>query len=251
MFLKDKGIVLKIKKLKEADKIVTVFAYENGKLNIVFKGVDKPTSKKLSATQLGCYINFNCYQKNSESLPYAKEVEIINYFPKIRESKIKILYLNYFIELFFEFTQFHQPDKKLFELLLEYLNEFENLNETKVENFMRFIEFFLINYSGIMPNLKECYNCKSKIENSGYFYLNENYILCDKCMREDFDNIFLDKNVYDALYMLENKNYKNFSFEVNDVLKILFKSIIKNYLSKEIKSEKIITKIFSEINKNF
>lgn len=248
MFFKTKGIVLKTKTIKDADKLVTIFSLENGKINILFKGASKSTSRKKAGCELGSYIFILCYQKNNETIPYASEIKVINSFQTLRENKKKFVYLNYILELFLHFTQFSHKNLPLFNFLLKILHSFEKIEQKNIELFIRFIEYNLIKQSGIMPDFSKCHKCQSPINESAYYYFTQSYILCEKCKENKEDKIKLSSDAIKSLIMLDKKEYKNLTPKTNIELKNFFKIIIQNYIDTELKSEKVINQVIKVIN---
>jgi len=54
----DEGIVLKRRNFGEADRLVTVYTKENGKITALAKGVRRLTSRKKGALEVGCRARF-------------------------------------------------------------------------------------------------------------------------------------------------------------------------------------------------
>jgi len=56
------AIVIRSREYGEADRLVTLFAREKGKINALAKGVRKPTSSQRAGTQLFTYADFLLHQ---------------------------------------------------------------------------------------------------------------------------------------------------------------------------------------------
>ncbi|HEX3032864.1 MAG TPA: DNA repair protein RecO, partial [Bacillota bacterium] len=59
---KVEAIVLRSRKLNDADNLITLFSREQGKIQVVAKGVRKPQSRKRSGVQPFTHGSFQLYQ---------------------------------------------------------------------------------------------------------------------------------------------------------------------------------------------
>ncbi len=254
MYYKDKGIVLKSDELKDADKLVTLFLYENGKNRIVFKGVSKPKSKKVASAELGSYIEVFFYKKSKNAPSYASEIKIIKSFSKIRENPVKFLYLNYILELFLNFSLEEKKDIKLFNFLLNSLIALQRADIKSIESIVRYIEYRLIQLNGILPDFSKCNKCNKKINQDAIIDFKESHILCKNCYtfvgNKHTCSLHLKYNVLKYIDILSKSSFKNINFNIpatiNKEIKVIFYNLIVNYLSKELKSYKIIYKMLQE-----
>src|SRR5690606_36846968 len=75
---KAEAVVLRSRSLGEADKIVTLFTYERGKVEAVARGVRRPRSRLLGVTQLFIHGRFLPYER--KSLDTISQGEIVRSF---------------------------------------------------------------------------------------------------------------------------------------------------------------------------
>lgn len=93
-YLNDIGFVIKRVNLGEADRFVTLFTKNNGKIEVLAKGVRKISSKRASHIELLNLINFNSVKTSrkypSEKAPYIlTEVDLVTSFEDRRETLLQ------------------------------------------------------------------------------------------------------------------------------------------------------------------
>ncbi len=77
-FIRDQGFIIKRKNFGEADRIITIFSKDNGKITVIAKGVRKITSRRSALLEPFSLIKFNAVQSYSRKI--LTEVELINSF---------------------------------------------------------------------------------------------------------------------------------------------------------------------------
>jgi len=251
MFYKDKGFVLKSNRMKDADKLVTLLLLNNGKTRLVFKGVMKPKSKKVSSAELGTYLEVSYKKKNDNSLIYATEVNIINSFDEIRKSPVKFLYLNYISELFLQLSLESETNKNIFYFLLNSLISLQKSEILSLEKIVRYIEYRLIQLNGIMPDFYHCAVCKKKADHL-FFVPSKNHIVCETCYNNEEDSYKLNQYVFSTIQEISNSSFKkldkiDINGDNNRTLKNIFYTIITNYISKDLKSYGIVYSMLDKI----
>jgi len=118
-FVKTKAIVLKRTNYKEADKIVTLYTLELGKITTLAKGIRKLSSKKRSHLELFNYLNI--YLVEGKNWYIATQAESIHLFPKIKQNYEITQWGYYMLEIFEKMTNEMEQNENLFKLLLKSL----------------------------------------------------------------------------------------------------------------------------------
>lgn len=252
MYYRDKGIVLKSDELKEADKLVTLLLHKNGRTKLVFKGVEKPRSKKVSSTEIGTYLQLTYYKKNRDYIPYVSEIKVINPFSKIREDTVKFLYLNYILELFLNFSPENEKNIKMFNFLLNSLIALQKSEIGMIESIVRYIEYRLIQLSGVLPDFLKCGVCNRKLVDDAFIDFKEDNIICKSCYKYEKKLVPVKKEVLKYIETLSRSSFRTIETNrlertVNDELKVIFHNLIVNYLSKELNSYMIVYNMLEKI----
>ncbi|OGY14110.1 MAG: DNA repair protein RecO [Candidatus Blackburnbacteria bacterium RIFCSPLOWO2_02_FULL_44_9] len=120
------GIILKRRNWGEADKILTIFSKNHGKIRVVGKGVRRPTSRKRGSLELFSYTHIML--ANGRSLDIITDAEIKESFDSWREDLVKVGVAYHLCEIVDRLTAEQQENKEVFNLLLASLRSLENLD---------------------------------------------------------------------------------------------------------------------------
>ncbi len=111
------AIVLKRINYRDADRILTLYTKELGKVSVIAKGVRKMNSKRKSSLELFNLIDIQLIESHQWYI--AGQTEIIQTFPKIK-SDLKITTWTYYIVEIFEKTI---PDNEQNDILFKFLSK--------------------------------------------------------------------------------------------------------------------------------
>lgn len=123
---KTEAIIIKRNNFGEADRILTVFTRNNGKLKIKARGVRKINSRRASHVELLNFSVLSLYE--GPKLPILTEAETINNFSGLKDDLKKIGFAYHICELINELCPEHQENRSIFALLLSTL---ENLRTSE------------------------------------------------------------------------------------------------------------------------
>ncbi|MBU5636935.1 DNA repair protein RecO [Geomonas sp. Red69] len=144
------GIVLRLTDFGEADRIVTLFTLEQGKLQGVARGAKR--SKKRFAGALDPFAHLKVQLHLGHGLPTISGADIVGIFPGIRADLAKIGCAAYACELVERLTPEEEPSPRLFRLLYCYL---ERLNDAPASpSDRRFFAVNLLKILGYQPELQ-------------------------------------------------------------------------------------------------
>ena len=110
----------------EADRILTIYTKDYGKISAIGKGVRRPRSKKGGHLELGNWCKL--FVAKGKNLDLLTEVETKKAFGIDNFSNIKANKIYHLLELVDALTQNEQKNKKVFFLLVEFLNEISKEN---------------------------------------------------------------------------------------------------------------------------
>lgn len=94
---KIRGIIIKRKNIGEADRMLTVFTKDQGKIQIKAKGVRKITSRRSSHVELLNYCMFTLYK--GQGIPVLTEIETLESFQSIKTNLRKTGFAYHICEL--------------------------------------------------------------------------------------------------------------------------------------------------------
>ena len=134
---KGEGIIIGRRNFSEADRILTIFSKDFGKITLLAKGIRKMQSRKRGSLEIFSRINFQGVE--TQSIDLITEVQSLSNFKRIR-SNLKKTSVAYFIcELIARLTQEREPHQDLYFLLLDTLTDLQSSHKLKLlrENFIK------------------------------------------------------------------------------------------------------------------
>ena len=85
----DEGIILVKRKILHSDVLIVILTPHFGKIAVLAKGVQKITSKRISALQTGNIVKIIFSEKNN-TLKYLSSVELISHLSDIKKDLVKM-----------------------------------------------------------------------------------------------------------------------------------------------------------------
>ncbi|MBI4235744.1 MAG: DNA repair protein RecO [Chloroflexi bacterium] len=174
------GIVLRRTEAGEADRIVTFYTPDLGKIRALAKGVRKPKSKLGNLVEL--FTHSSLMLAHGRSLDVVQQGEPLHPFLPLKTDLHRSGCAFYVAELVSRFTMERLENRRLFDLLLATL---EGLcEEENVALLLRHFEMGLLQCQGYRPNLHRCVSCNSLLlPEANYFSASGGGILCPSCAR--------------------------------------------------------------------
>ncbi len=172
------GIVIRRMNVGEADKILTLYTINRGKLRAVAKGVRRTTSR------LGGYVELFTQSRilvaRGRNLDIVTQSEPINVFRNLREDLNLFAHASYAAELLDRLTEDNSENYPAYELLVQ---TYEALNDGEDPNItLRAYELRLLDYMGYRPQLQQCVRCSVQLRPEvNYFSPELGGMLCPNC----------------------------------------------------------------------
>jgi len=153
---KTEAIVLRQRKLGEADKIITLYTPNYGKLEAVAKGVRRPKSRLAGHLEVLTYTSAMLAQgRNLDVVTQAQAVEV---FASLREDLHRLSRALYTAELVDRFSPEGAESYHIFQLLLATLRRLAEGAGADVV--VRYFEMQLLHLAGFQPQLHRCLGCQ-------------------------------------------------------------------------------------------
>nr|MBN1229545.1 DNA repair protein RecO [Anaerolineae bacterium] len=152
--------------LGEADRILTVYSRDYGKIKVLAKGVRKPSSRKAGHVELFALVDMLIAR--GQSLDVLSQVDLIEPYLPLRSTLVHTTYAAHFIELLDAFTEDEDPSPPMFHLAnrgLLWLTVTGDLRRTA-----RYFELAFLDLAGYRPELFRCAVCQTTIKPQDQFY---------------------------------------------------------------------------------
>jgi len=183
MLYKTEGIVLKSMEYDEADKIVTLYTKNIGKITAIAKGVRKTKSKFGSSLEILTYSIFLIYK--GRNIDIISQTEILESFFLASKEVIKYAFAVNCVEMVNKLTEEREINVGLFNLLKQVLHYLRETNDQKL--LAMSFKWQTMSILGYRPSLNHCCRCNKSIEdqNEMYFNIKEGGLICNNCITKN------------------------------------------------------------------
>jgi len=240
------AIVLGYRDLGEADKILTLFSPEKGKMHAVARGVRRPRNHLLGGTQLFSYTNF--LLMTGRNLDIICQCEIKKTFYKLRDDLDKLAFGLYFAELLRASTPMEDKNRELFNFFLKTLYCLEQWQD--MDKLSRIYELKLMAIQGFTPELFNCTNCGGPISGKIKFSPKLGGVICNNCLAKDTEALELFPEALLLLRKMLRGTYEqleNLSIQLNisQNMKEALQAFILYHMNRKLKTVQFIKDIKS------
>ncbi|NLN15807.1 MAG: DNA repair protein RecO [Firmicutes bacterium] len=195
---RSEAIVLRTWDLGEADKALTLYTKDEGKIRAAGRGARRMRSRLLAVCQPfvhGRYLFFR--GRGMDSLAQG---ELINSYRQLREELDRMAAAAYLAELVDVLVEERDPQEELFRLLLDSFDFMVEHGPTDL--LLRFFELQLMNLLGYRPRLADCAVCGTRQYVDPQFSAVKGGLLCGSCAREDPAALKISPGAWESLRCL-------------------------------------------------
>ena len=226
MFETTKALVLREVKYKEADRILTLFTADNGKITAKARGALRKGSRTSAGTQQLTWSDMILFQNKGKWT--VNEASVIEPFDGLKNSIEAFALGNYFSECVEALSVEDQKDPELLSLVLNSLfalsRELHDPRKIKAA-----FELRLMSISGYHPSVERCAACGETDPQEPVFDLIGGRLFCKKCCSLG-SVLSLGKESLDAMrYVLSASPKQIFSFELEGDPLVTLGFIAENY----------------------
>jgi DNA repair protein RecO (recombination protein O) len=176
--LRVEAVVLRHMEMGEADRLLTVFSREQGKLRCIAKGVRKIRSRK--AGHLQPFSMVKLMLARGRDLWIITQAELIDAFQPLQADLTLVGYASYVIELVDRFTFDEDANPSLYRLMTQTLKRLTEAEHP--EMVLRYYDIRLLDLMGFRPQLFHCISCEKEIvAEDQYFSASLGGVLCPHC----------------------------------------------------------------------
>ena len=223
IFLKGKGIIIAKKDIEEADRYITIFMEDYGKVSTIIKGIRKSKKRDKTAVDILSLTDFQFYKKN-ENLVISSFSTVKGYIGiKSDINKINIAF--YIFSVLNQILVENGRNRKIYEVLEKTLDYLNNSNDER-KNYLLILFFLntIIKEEGIsIENNTDIEEIQTGIGNNTKKILQ--YLFEDNLKVVINDEKYKIDYVKKAILVLEN--YINFNLDTNiNAQKILWGALL-------------------------
>ena len=177
--------MLRRKDIGEADRILTLFTPEFGKVRAVAKGIRKPRSRKAGHLEL-----FTCTKlllAVGRDLDIITQAEGVEPYRPLRDDLLRNAYGGYMVELLDRFTPDEEENTELYQLLRQGLDWAATAADLALA--ARYYELHLLGLAGYQPQLRRCVVCGRELAAVDQFFSSlEGGVVCPNCVAQRAGN---------------------------------------------------------------
>lgn len=177
---KAEAIVVRRTNLGEADRVVTLFCRDQGKVAAAAKGARKPTSR--FAGRLELFSHVRGLLAVGRTLDVVSQVEVVNAFGALREDLTRLSYAAFAAELVDRATADREPAPELFGTLRTALDLMQTGDPEQVA--LWFTARLLL-HSGYAPVTDHCQVCRTSVRGDAVFSSALGGALCERDQHRD------------------------------------------------------------------
>ncbi len=172
------AVILKRTDLGEADRIITLFSREVGKIRAVAKGVRRSTSR--SAGHLEPFTLSDVMFAVGRELDVISQADTLESFRAVREDVILATHAYYLAEVVDLLTEERQENRAVFETLVAGLRDLADNPDARLV--LVIFHLRLLDALGYRPELRECVGCRASIQpERNHFSALVGGVLCPGC----------------------------------------------------------------------
>lgn len=172
------AIVLRHREMGEADRLLTLYTEQLGKVRAIAKGVRRLRSRKAGHLEPFTYANLQLAR--GRDLMIITQAETVDAFLPLRDDLDKVGQASYVIELIDRFTYDSEENSTIFRLIVQTLGRLQTSSDPALV--LRYYEMRLLDYLGFRPELQKCTSCEKAIQpEDQYFSALHGGVLCPTC----------------------------------------------------------------------
>jgi len=199
------AIVLRRSDFGEADRLLTVFTPERGKLRLVAKGARKPSSRKSGHVEL--FTRGQFLVAVGRELDIVTQAETLEPFLALREDLLRATYAYYVADLADAFTADRDENRALYELFNDAFGWLCVAGDLPLA--ARYYELHLLGLAGYQPQLFVCGGCKKQLEPEvNYLSAADGSVFCPECGYDHVAASELSVNALKVLRFLQTREWE-------------------------------------------
>jgi DNA repair protein RecO (recombination protein O) len=243
------AVIIRKTKLGEADRILSLYTPEMGKIEAVAKGVRRPKSKMAGHLELLTHSHIRLARgRNLETIIGSQTVE--SYMALKNDLWLTSCGL-YVAELVNQFTPERAADPDLFRLLTETLDRLTASPSATLV--LRYFELCLLTRTGYRPQLLTCIACGEELKPvDNAFCSTAGGILCPSCISSNPPSFPISVDALKVLRLFQRSSFDivnrlKINSDLSNEIKAALSSYIRFLLEREVKSAVWLESLFQDM----
>jgi DNA repair protein RecO (recombination protein O) len=241
------AIILKRIDFGEADRILTLYTPDRGKVRAIAKGVRRIASRKSGHVEL--FTHAGLLLAEGRNLDIVTQAETVRPYRRIREDLIRTTYAYHMAELVDRFVEEGIEQPATFELLRDGLSALAEAEDPALV--ARFFEIRLLGHMGYRPQLFACVRCEAELDADGNtFSPHAGGVLCPACSPRHADALGLPDPAFRVLRFLQTREWAvarriELSSTTRGTLERVMHAYIRHLLERDLQASSLLTHLRS------
>lgn len=163
---RSEAIVLRRTDFGEADRLLTLYTREFGKITAVAKGARKPQSRKTGHVEL--FMRSKLFFAKGRDIDVITQAEMVAGYAALRADLVRATYASYVVELLDRFTVEDDHNISIYDLVANTLDALTTAEDLLL--LARFYELRLLGLTGFRPQLFQCVVSSEPIAEKDQFF---------------------------------------------------------------------------------
>jgi len=174
------AIVLRTYRLGEADKIVSFFTRQFGRLRAAATGAQRPKSRYGGSLEPLSYVRLWLFERENRDLLRLNTAEVMESFYDMQKDYRVQVAVQYLVEVSERMLPEREVNERAFRLLLAVGRALKRSGE--VDRPLLYFNYWLLRLAGFLPDLEHCAACgKALGEQPGYYGRGSEGLVCADC----------------------------------------------------------------------
>ncbi len=173
------AIVLRIYRLGEADKIVSLFTRQLGRLRAVAAGAQRPKSRYGGTLEPLSYVRLWIFERENRDLLRINSAELVESFFEMQKDYRVQVAAQYVAEVSDRFLPEREANDRVFRLLVAVLRAVKQRKE--INRPLLYFNYWLLRLGGFLPGFGHCAACGRELGAQGFFGPGSEGLLCGDC----------------------------------------------------------------------
>jgi DNA repair protein RecO (recombination protein O) len=231
---KSEAVIIKRINLGEADKILTIFTPNFGKLRVVAKGIRKVSSRLAGHVEL--FTRSQMLLAKGRNLDIVTQSQLVDAYRPLHDDLSRLAHASYAAELLDKLTPDDLELYPVYKLMVETLQLLSTEGDS--DKVLRWFELQLLGYLGYAPEVTHCVECRNELTpvvNS--FSPALGGVLCVSCKRVGVGRD-LSVNALKMLRLMQRNPYSATSrVRVSADLQAELQSVMQSYIAHILESD--------------
>jgi DNA repair protein RecO (recombination protein O) len=245
---RSEAIVLRRSNFGEADRMLTLYSKEFGKIRALAKGARKPQTRKTGHVEL--FMRTNFMFARGKNIDIITQAEMVEAYQQLRTDLVRTTYASYAVELVDLLTVEADQDLRKYNLLADALSWFESAADLMLT--ARFYELRLLALAGFQPQLFHCVSRGETIEEQDQFFSAEaGGLICPDCRSADPRARTVSAPAVKVLRYLQSRDWETVKVlrlrgQLNGELESLMHHYLSYVLERDLKSVDFLRRLRRE-----